>query len=294
MTMGIYNSVGVRGINDPRDVKIIQALINKKLSVKLREDGICGPKTVHFIMAIQKQFMSRPDGKVDANGKTFKIISMEDTSQNIVTTSEPEKYLNVTGNLFVRFGQVTFNAEGNDIKGSQFFSRVIHWPPTSLSGVTIGRGYDIGSRTENDTYRDLVSSGVPESQARMIAAGSGLKGGQAKIFVNDNRELIGEISHSMQKNLFELIYPLYVQRASNNYNYWTKSCKDAVSWNQLRSPIRDVLVDFVYQGFTKGGKPMKAGMHNDTNELITYIQNSSVMQSYEKGRQRVNYLKQKG
>ena len=65
------------------------------------------------------------------------------------------------------------------------------------------------------------------------------------------------------------------------------------SWNQLRSPIRDVLVDFVYQGFTKGGKPMKAGMHNDTNELITYIQNSSVMQSYEKGRQRVNYLKQK-
>lgn len=292
--MKIHNSVGVRGVNNPQDVKVIQSLINSKYSARLKEDGICGPKTVHFIIHLQKEFMSKPDGRVDANGKTFKFILNGSVSKGGGSLSVPEKYLNTAGNLSVRFGQVTFDAEGNDIKGSQFFSRVIHWPPTSLSGVTIGRGYDIGSRTEHDTYSDLIFSGVPESQAKMIASGSGLKGGQAKIFVSSNKEVIGEISHSMQKNLFELIYPLYVQRTINNYNYWTRTFKNAVRWSQLKQPIKDVLVDFVYQGFTKGEKPMKAGMNNDVSELITYIQNSSVMRSYENGRQRVKYLKQKG
>ncbi|MDO6405333.1 pesticin C-terminus-like muramidase [Pantoea phytobeneficialis] len=296
--MKIYHSVGIHGINNSQDVKIVQNLLNKKFSARLSEDGICGPRTVHYILHLQKQFMAKPDGVVDVNGKTFRTLAAEDSqSRNpapAVVPVEPQKYENVAGVLKVKFGQVTFDAEGNDIKGSAFFSRMIHWPPTALSGVTIGRGYDIGSRKETESYKDLTSAGVPDSQARMIASGSGLKGGQAKIFVDKNRDAIGEISHTMQKNLFELIYPGYIQRAANNYRNWTSSFNDAVEWNQLKPAIRDVLVDFVYQGFTKGASPMKAGMHNDVNELITYIQKSSVMQSYEKGRQRVQYLKQKG
>ena len=45
-------------------------------------------------------------------------------------------------------GRITFDAEGNNIPTSPFFSRVIHWPGNNLSVVTIGRGYDMGSRTE--------------------------------------------------------------------------------------------------------------------------------------------------
>ena len=50
--------------------------------------------------------------------------------------------------LIVESGQVTFDAEGNDIESSRYFSRVIHWPGNTESGVTIGRGYDMGNRTK--------------------------------------------------------------------------------------------------------------------------------------------------
>ena len=292
--MNISHSVGIRGDNYPKDVKVIQVLINRNFSGGLIEDGVCGPKTVHSIIHIQKTFMRYPDGTVDVNGKTFNFIVGKKSTHKIHIPYEPVKYNNATGVLRVRYGQVTFNAEGNDIRSSLFFSRVIHWPPTALSGVTIGRGFDLGNRSEDESYRILVSAGVSVSQAKMIAAGSRLKGNHAKTFVEKNKSSIGEISHDMQKNLFELIYPSYVRRARDNYIRWVHSFKDFVAWADLNPLIRDVLVDFVYQGFTKGDMPMRAGMHNDINELITYIKNSPVMQSYEKGRQRVKYLSQKG
>ena len=50
-------------------------------------------------------------------------------------------------------------------------------------------------------------------------------------------------------------------------------------------------MDFVYQGFTKGPNPMKAGMNNDYDELIKYINSEPSMKQYEAGRNRVKYLK---
>ena len=50
-------------------------------------------------------------------------------------------------------GLLTFRAEGNNTRGSLFYSRVIHWPgrlaecSRSGSGVTIGRGYDMKHRS---------------------------------------------------------------------------------------------------------------------------------------------------
>ena len=45
----------------------------------------------------------------------------------------------IPAKLRVAAGQVTFDAEGNDTPGSLYFSRVVHWPGNSKSGVTIGR-----------------------------------------------------------------------------------------------------------------------------------------------------------
>ncbi|MFZ5459334.1 MAG: hypothetical protein ACOZF1_08390, partial [Pseudomonadota bacterium] len=59
----------------------------------------------------------------------------------------------------------------------------------------------------------------------------------------------------------------------------------------LDQAIRDVLVDFVYQGFTKGPNPMKAGMRNDKAELIRYIENTPAIRQYEPGRNRARYLR---
>ena len=59
----------------------------------------------------------------------------------------------------------------------------------------------------------------------------------------------------------------------------------------LKQPIKDVMVDFVYQGFTKGPKPMEAGMNNDIDHLTQYIIRTPGINMYEIGRNRAMYLK---
>ncbi|MDP2746524.1 hypothetical protein [Pseudomonas sp.] len=194
-------------------------------------------------------------------------------------------------NNVIKEGQITFDAEGNDIPTSPFFSRVIHWPGNDLSGVTLGRGYDMGSRSESEVYNHMKNAGINHDQATKIAKGHGKKGTAAQQFVRDNKTSIGEITTEQEIILFNTIYPDYVARAVNNYNHWTASEPGRTEWGGLTQIIRDVLVDFVYQGFTKGPNPMKAGMRNDKEELIRYIENTPAISQYEPGRNRARYLR---
>ncbi|MEN4725239.1 calcium-binding protein [Erwinia amylovora] len=191
----------------------------------------------------------------------------------------------------VRAGQVTFDAEGNDILSSPFFSRHIHWPMKMDSGVTIGRGYDLRSRSEASVFNQMQAAGISADQAAMIARGALLKGEQARLFVRNNQSGIGTISHKQQINLFEAIYPGYVQRAHTNYDRYTNVQPGKVTWESLHPAIRDIMVDFVYQGWTKGPRPMESGMTNDFDTLIHYIENTPAIRDGEKGRQRANYLR---
>ena len=193
--------------------------------------------------------------------------------------------------LKVKKGQVTFDAEGNDIESSPYFSRVVHWPGNNLSGVTIGRGYDMGNRTKVLVNQDMIKAGVPIATAKELADGAGLFGANAKAFVDKHKKTIGKITHAQQVKLFDDIYPDYEATAKNNYDKWTQTDKTRVEWSKLDPAIRDILVDFVYQGFTKGPGPMKSGMHNNYDEMIKYIKNTPALMVYEPGRHRIQYLK---
>lgn len=204
--------------------------------------------------------------------------------------------------FIVSQGQLTFNAEGNDLESSQFFSRVIHWPGNSLSGVTIGRGYDLGDRSQEEVYNDLQSAGVPHDIATVISNGARLKGENASSYVSENRART-LISRKAQFKLFEMIYPVYVSRAKANYERWTAddeiisvnipniSTADKTQWNTLDAKVKDVIVDLVYQGFTKGPKPMIYGMLNDREKYAEYIVGNSSLRQYEPGRKRAEYLR---
>ncbi len=71
-----------------------------------------------------------------------------------------------------REGLLTFRAEGNNIPGSLYYSRKIHWPGISSrchaygSGVTIGRGHDLKYRSTTGIIRDLTSAGIPSEQTK--------------------------------------------------------------------------------------------------------------------------------
>ena len=90
-------------------------------------------------------------------------------------------------------GQLTFNSEGNDKKGSKYFSRKPH-VPGRWSGVTLGRGYDIGQKLQKQVVKDLVKAGISKTQAEKIAKGAGLKGQKAKNFVKVSKVISLTIS----------------------------------------------------------------------------------------------------
>ncbi len=61
-------------------------------------------------------------------------------------------------------------------------SRHLSWPQGS-SGVTLGAGYDMGSRTSDEVASDLKSVGIPADQAEAASHGAGLKGAPAGEYV---------------------------------------------------------------------------------------------------------------
>jgi len=63
-------------------------------------------------------------------------------------------------------GLLTFRAEGNNLKSSRDYSRKIQWPGNSSScrknnsGVTIGRGFDLGDRSKISALISLQKAGI--------------------------------------------------------------------------------------------------------------------------------------
>jgi uncharacterized protein (TIGR02594 family) len=148
--------------------------------------------------------------------------------------------------LKVDQGQVTFDAEGQD--SGPYFSRVCHWPGGN-SGVTIGRGYDLGSRTSKGVLAHLTAAGITGAQANTLATGAGLKGDPAGAWVKANKAKVGEINHEQQKLLFDIVYNELkndVVRISSG-----KSAEDKygeVDFKTLHPAIMEIVVDLRYRG----------------------------------------------
>ena len=56
-----------------------------------------------------------------------------------------------------------------------YFSRVLHWPG-GVSGVTLGRGYDMGSRSVGSILSTLRQAGLEEYKCVLCSKAAGFKG----------------------------------------------------------------------------------------------------------------------
>lgn len=148
----------------------------------------------------------------------------------------------------VSAGQLTFDAEGNDNPNSKYFSRRLH-VPGPWSGATIGRGYDMGSRSSEGVSNDLRAAGVSRAQASRLAACAGLRGDNAKAFIRGqglNRETI---SRPQQKALFISTYAELeadVKRICNKTRVVEKY--GPTHWQDLHPKVRDIVIDLRYRG----------------------------------------------
>ena len=76
MDVTIKSSVGANGKNGRADTRKVQKLLNAIFpSTLLSVDGDCGSKTVRRIERFQRRFTTKPDGRVDPDGRTLKKLN---------------------------------------------------------------------------------------------------------------------------------------------------------------------------------------------------------------------------
>ncbi len=71
----LMGSVGNGGHNIPSDVKAVQYLLSIRGMSPGTIDKICGKKTIGAIQRYQSAFMQNPDGIVDVDGRTWRVLS---------------------------------------------------------------------------------------------------------------------------------------------------------------------------------------------------------------------------
>lgn len=159
-------------------------------------------------------------------------------------------------------GLLTFRAEGNNIPSSKLFTRKIHLPVNASScggnnsGVTIGRGFDLGGRTKISVLMTLKTVGIENNKSEAIASGAGLKGCAAYNFVLKNRDRINEITEQQQLNLFVLTYrelkkdvERICKKQQNIRDFHPDpNTSPTLAWDGIPDKIKEILIDLRYRG----------------------------------------------
>jgi GH24 family phage-related lysozyme (muramidase) len=163
-------------------------------------------------------------------------------------------------------------------------SEHLHWPG-GASGVTLGAGYDMRSRTKEEVMSDLITIGVDVQIARKVAEGAGLVGQDANSFVRQHRKLL-EIRDDQAICLLKLIikgYERIVQRGvkvplqqhefdalvSFAYNPGGRFKRIA---NYINSGEIEEAMDEIKSAITSGGKVLKGLVIRRQHEVDLFVQ----------------------
>ncbi|MBT0725794.1 peptidoglycan-binding protein [Rosenbergiella australiborealis] len=277
----LKGTIGSCGTNNPDDVKEIQKMIINagyqfSTGRTIRVDGVCGPETEQAVIWYQRLLTLSPSGLVHPTDSFF-MQAMENAY------SPGPRPQHTSGSLWVSEGQVTFDSQGIDYitavepfrqQSYPSFSRILHWPAKLSSGVTLGRGYDMGSRSSGEITSTLRQAGIEEYKAVICSKASHLKGRQAGQFVKVYGSLIGEITHSQQIRLFEIVYREKLNYAKGVYSRNSRHVHNPLTWYKLDKIIRDVFVDTIYQGNRTAPEMVRIMARGGSrSEIIQYLKN---------------------
>lgn len=291
-------SVGSCGTNHPEDVKALQvAIINAgyKLATgrTLNADSRCSLETIEAIRWYQRLLNVSPSGLIQPTDIWFIEAINNAASQRSLPAQKG-------GLVSVNEGQLTFDAEGVDYitvvepfrarTSYPYFSRVLHTPGNASSGVTLGRGYDMGNRSSGEIFAMLRQAGIEEYKAVLCSKAAFHKGKAAVDFVRVYGPLVGEISHTQQVRLFTLSYQKKAGEAQRLYAKISRDIPGAPGWASLDKKIKDVLVDIFFQGAHDVIPLFKAAVRGKT-DLARHISRDSIYMSFEPTRKRLAYLK---
>ena len=281
----LFSSVGACGTNTPTEVKKLQRMISlagyqQATGRTLKVNGHCDQSTVDAISWYQHLLNMSPSGLVMPVDTYF----MQALSHVLSPHWRPRPH---SGPLNVNEGQITFDAEGVDYltavepfrqRRYPNFSRILQWPAVGNSGVTLGRGYDMGSRSQGEIHSTLRQAGIEEYKAVLCSKATHLKGQQAGQFVKVYGPLVGEITHHQQIRLFEIAYREKLNYAKGVYNRRSQHLHNALPWSHLDQKIKDVFVDTIYQGNVTAPQMVDIMANRGTREDIIQYLNDDIYQ----------------
>lgn len=130
-------------------------------------------------------------------------------------------------------------------------SNRLHWPG-GASGVTLGPGYDMKSRLEDEVKNDMLQLGLSAKVSSKVAEGSFLEGEKARDFCAENKDVV-YLSTEQEIQLMRMILPTYEKRMNDALSVSIKSLL-------FQSEI-DSLISFTYNR----GSLIKTKLANYTN-----------------------------
>lgn len=163
---------------------------------------------------------------------------------SLVTPADP-----LSPYLKVGFGQRTFDAEGVETLGP-YFSRSITWPGGVTSGVTIGRGYDMGFRSRAQVVRELTLAGVSQHDSNYLSHGAGLRGTAAAVFIKEHFGHAPILTLEAQQRLFDAVTtPETINDIKRIFaKPDTVATYGSVDWEALPQVAQELVFDLRYRG----------------------------------------------
>jgi hypothetical protein len=162
------------------------------------------------------------------------------------TESITSRYQSVNSYFSVPRGQFTFDQEGLEAPGSRYHSRSAHIPSNS-SGITLGRGFDLGHNSAGTIWGTLAYAGFGDDQIQIALNAAGLKGERARSFLEHNP--FSEVTPEQQYHLFNRSFSTLeadVRRIISKPD--TVAKYGSVDWDALPVEMRDMIVDLRYRG----------------------------------------------
>jgi len=162
-------------------------------------------------------------------------------------------------------------------------SERLHWPK-GASGVTLGAGYDMKERSEDEVASDLTGIGVSADVAKKVSKGAGLAGQDADSFVKKNRNLItiddvqatkllkliivdyeSMIQHGVKVPLMQYEFDALVSFAYNPGGKLSKVIKN-INKGYIGSAMKQIK-----SANTSGGKVLKGLVNRRRHEVNLFV-----------------------
>jgi hypothetical protein len=218
MAPTLTSSVGRGGTNLPQDVRTVQSLLNQNRPAPLRpigEDGKIGHETITAIEEFQRRAvkMTRPDGRVDPNGATWRAL----TGTATAVPSQPRTPVVV---VFQHQGKMPTGVTG--LAGAEVKTTASRYESSvtvsgGLSGTFQGSIYpdnmNVKGRIkdgEYDLYLGFHKPGTPKAEDLVVRA----NGFRAVLVVNANLP-VPVTSNAASKKTSDGVH------IHNGYHTWT-------------------------------------------------------------------------